>query len=65
MRCESFEQFMNPLESAVAPVSRAALIENGPIRRTTVLLSMLLASVCMLAITNNADAGVPMEQRWK
>jgi len=58
MRCESFEQFMNPLESAAAPVSRAALIENGPIRRTTVLLSMLLASVCMLAITNNADAGL-------
>jgi len=59
MRCESFEQFMNPLESAVAARHRrVALIETGPIRRTTVLLSMLLASVSLLAITTNADAGL-------
>ncbi|HKP66951.1 MAG TPA: DUF4124 domain-containing protein [Casimicrobiaceae bacterium] len=59
MRCESFEQFMNPLESAsAAPNRRVAFIDTGPVRRTTVLLSMLLASVSLLAITTNADAGL-------
>jgi len=59
MRCESFEQIMNPLESAsAAPKRRIAFIDAGPVRRTTVLLSMLLASVSLLAITTNADAGL-------
>ena len=58
-RCESFEQFMNPLKLAsTVPVRRVAFIDIGPVRRTTVLLSMLLASVGLLAVTTNADAGL-------
>jgi len=47
---------MKPLALAPArPVRDAAL---GAVRRTTVLLTMLLASVCLFAVTSNADAGL-------
>ena len=57
MRAQSFEDVMNPLAGARA--ARAALpLRFGEVRRTTVLLTMLLASVCLLALTSNADAGL-------
>ena len=47
---------MNPFAALpVAPVRGVAL---GEVRRTTVLLTMLLASVCLFAITSNAEAGL-------
>ena len=50
---------MNPLAAPPAALVRGvALGAMGEVRRTTVLLTMLLASVCLFAITSNADAGL-------
>jgi PAS domain-containing protein len=54
---QSFEEVMNPLTIAPAVSLRAVTLGTiGEVRRTTVLLTMLLASVCLFAITSNADA---------
>jgi hypothetical protein len=55
---QSFEEVMKPF--AVMPVApvRGALGAIGEVRRTTVLLTMLLASVCLFALASNADAGL-------
>jgi len=53
---QSFEEAMKPL--AMVPMAPVRGVALGAVRRTTVLLSMLLVSVCLLAITTNADAGL-------
>jgi len=58
MRTESFEEIMKPLRHRAVAGRGSARVENGPVRRTTVLLSMLLASVCLLAVTSRAEAGL-------
>jgi hypothetical protein len=55
----SFEEVMNPLGKVPAPAVRGLQLSRlGEVRRTTVLLTMLLVSVCLLAITTDADAGL-------
>jgi len=55
MRTQSFEEIMKPLGNRAVAGRGITRVENGPIRRTTVLLSMLLAGVCLFAVTSRAD----------
>jgi hypothetical protein len=57
MRAQSFEDIMNPLAAAM-PARGTLPLQFGEVRRTTVLLTMLLACVCLLALSSNADAGL-------
>jgi hypothetical protein len=58
MRAESFEEIMKPLGNPAVAGRPLIRVGRGPTRRTTVLLSMLVASMCMLAITTRAEAGL-------
>ena len=58
MRTQSFEEIMKPLGNRAVAGRGITRVENGPIRRTTVLLSMLLAGVCLFAVTSRAEAGL-------
>jgi len=49
---------MKPLGNRAVVGRGITRVENGPIRRTTVLLSMLLAGVCLFAVTSRAEAGL-------
>ena len=49
---------MKPLGNRAVAGRGITRVENGPIRRTTVLLSMLLAGVCLFAVTSRAEAGL-------
>jgi PAS domain-containing protein len=60
---QSFEEVMKPFAVVpVAPARGVAVGAIGEVRRTTVLLTMLLAGVCLFALTSNADAGL---YKWK
>ena len=58
MRVESFEEIVKPLGNRAAVARGIVRVENGPVRRTTVLLTMLLVGVCMLAVASHAEAGL-------
>ena len=49
---------MKPLGNRALVGRGITRVENGPIRRTTVLLSILLAGVCLFAVTSRAEAGL-------
>ena len=49
---------MKPLGNRAVAGRGITRVENGPVRRTTVLLSMLLAGACLFAVTSRAEAGL-------